>query len=519
MLVALNLGPGTLTGLTRERAAKPSQRGIAQKKRATPPSEPTRSSRRARGEAAEHSGIEAEHADGTVVLTSGTMVAPSKMARTERKRDPADSVPFHRLNNTDDDDDDDEPETKKEADGSDSEEEDAPLTMRIGARRLPTPKPDRADLDLIDLIEAGHAAYTSAGSRTNGQQQSFAGEVDGARGFSSSRCRLDEELVVKATKSAIVHVQFQPRADVLLLAAADKEGHVSLWHADRPADHSTDGVALHRPHTQYVSGLGWGSHHRSPHALFSSSYDGTIKCLNAERREWSTLFAAVDEHEISAFSPSPDSTSLWYATNGGMIGAIDTRSSAVVEAATQRNARKINTLHFDASGREWLLAASQSVSGKENVAVKVWDVRKWAKKPIVAIELPKSSQSAVFAPDGSGRLLVTCFDDRLRIFDMGASAGSKNAATPTHVIKHCTQTGRWVVPFRAQWSAASDAVLVGSMNTRVHGADLYDAATGAHLTALSDELLTAIPSRNAAHPGGRAIAAGTGSGRLHVFTH
>ncbi len=71
------------------------------------------------------------------------------------------------------------------------------------------------------------------------------------------RLRLEEHDVVKATKSATVHLRFQPRADTLIIAGGDKEGHVSLWHIERREPHPTDGVFMFSPHRQYVSGRSW----------------------------------------------------------------------------------------------------------------------------------------------------------------------------------------------------------------------------------------------------------------------
>ena len=39
----------------------------------------------------------------------------------------------------------------------------------------------------------------------------------------------------------------QPRSDLLLVAAADTDGHVSFWNANRDASKPSDGVHLHRP--------------------------------------------------------------------------------------------------------------------------------------------------------------------------------------------------------------------------------------------------------------------------------
>ena len=160
----------------------------------------------------------------------------------------------------------------------------------------------------------------------------------------------------------------------------------------------------------------------------------------------------------------------------------------------------------------------------------MWDVQ--LTRPFVSIELPKASQAAEWSPDGSSRLAVTCFDDQLRVVSLallaeaaGTSYRSKTSLSKAHdathelvpkpIIKHSTQTGRWVVPFRATWTAAGDALLVGDMKRSAH---VYDATSGRRVARLhAPELMTAIPSRNAAHPNGRAIAAATNSGRIHLF--
>ena len=45
----------------------------------------------------------------------------------------------------------------------------------------------------------------------------------------------------------------------------------------------------------------------------------------------------------------------------------------------------------------------------------------------------------------------------------------------------------------------------------------YDSGMGRRLFALSSEIMTAIPSRNAVHPSLPLICAGTNSGRLHIW--
>jgi hypothetical protein len=82
-------------------------------------------------------------------------------------------------------------------------------------------------------------------------------------------------------------------------------------------------------------------------------------------------------------------------------------------------------------------------------------------------------------------------------------------------IRHNNQTGRWVLPFRAVWTPGSDGVVVGSMRREV---EIFDAKTGALAAKLSDaDRMTAIASRFAVHPSRNLIAAGTASGRVHIY--
>jgi WD repeat-containing protein 76 len=195
--------------------------------------------------------------------------------------------------------------------------------------------------------------------------------------------------------------------------------------------------------------------------------------------------------------------------------------------------RKVNSLSLEPlHGR--LLASSAT-----DYNVCIWDVRKLGKgcKPLETLEHNKSCQSAYFAPDGSQRLLVTCYDDTVRVYSPGEGAaagkgqgGKKGGAAEAEgipksfhsssVFKHDNQTGRWVIPFRAIWGARADCAIIGSMK---RGIDVLPIpATGGSAGAgasarLTSELQTAISSRHAVHPELPLLAAATGSGRCHVY--
>lgn len=82
-------------------------------------------------------------------------------------------------------------------------------------------------------------------------------------------------------------------------------------------------------------------------------------------------------------------------------------------------------------------------------------------------------------------------------------------------MKHDNQTGRWVTPFRPTWGPASDSFVVGNFQKR--GVDVFDAASGQHRALLNSPFLTAIPVRMCVHPSRPVLAAGTSSGRMHIW--
>ena len=114
-------------------------------------------------------------------------------------------------------------------------------------------------------------------------------------------------------------------------------------------------------------------------------------------------------------------------------------------------------------------------------------------------------------------MLTTCYDDLLRVWrPAGGSAGAVNEDPKSALkIKHNNQTGRWVLPFRAIWTPGADGVVVGSMRREV---ELFDANKGSLAAKYSDgERMTAIASRMAVHPTLNVVAAGTASGRIHIY--
>ncbi|KAK9842270.1 hypothetical protein WJX81_003820 [Elliptochloris bilobata] len=312
-----------------------------------------------------------------------------------------------------------------------------------------------------------------------------------------AKLRCGEEDVAKVVTSGVVHLQFHPTAATPVLAAADKAGHVALWAVGR----GEDGVIECTPHYSYVCGLKWAGD-----VLVMASYDGSVRVLDPSASPATFHLALSDEDaEFSALDVSADGATAYLGDKDGGLTVADLRAgSRAAGAAAALHDKKINTLHVEPGGRQELLSASADGS------LAVWDLRRLGPKA-KALAIAGHSytcQSAYFAPDGSRRVVSTSRDDTLKIWD-GAKALAQLVS-----IRHYNNTGRWVSPFRAVWTPASDGVIVGNMKRTV---DVFDAA-GVQQAALSSEFQTAISPRNVMHPRLPLLAAATASGRVHLYS-
>ena len=437
----------------------PAQRGVRKSARAAAPVGPPRRSERQRGrEAALAAGIERENRDGSVQLAGGAAARFAAGVKVEPAPPPppprpSGPLPFGSLNG--------EPES------------DARFlkTLQVGGRTL------------ADRAREARRQGTSTEELS-----------DGCLGLA-----LDD--VAKVTRQGVTHLAFHPRSDICVVAAGDKDGHVGLWNfgagdgEDAPGE---DGVLLTRPHLEYVSGLHWSAGGR----LVTSSYEGTVRSLDVE--------AGVSEEVLnwegfrcSAFDfaePGGSGGQIYASGTNGCLVLVDPRLKQGRSEEYVLHEKKVNTVSVDPGGSGLLATSSQG-------EVCVWDVRRLGAKAVRTLPHARACQAAYFAPDGSHRLLTTCYDDCLRVF------GPKGTQ-PEVRIRHNNQTGRWLLPFRAAWTPDAQGLVVGSLRREV---EIFCSTSGDARARYSSELQTAVSSRHATDPSRRMVAAATASGRVHIY--
>lgn len=233
---------------------------------------------------------------------------------------------------------------------------------------------------------------------------------------------------------------------------------------------------------------------------------------------------ALDTEADSSAEAADTGVAVWAATRNGEAFRIDAREPG---RATQRfspHEKKVSSLSC-IRGTPYFATASN------DAVVAVWDARRLPSatarvaKPLVALPHGLTATSAFFSARGR-RLVSTCNDNRIRVWDVDAEAAARGvgvaplSAEPSASFYHDNHVGRWLTNFKTVFDPANDAtLLIGAMGT--HHVQLYDAAAaGALIGVLGSELLNAVPTLNAAHPDAHvpAIVSATASGRLFLWT-
>ena len=448
------------------RGSAPSSRGITGKRnrdKTNAPAVPTRRSSRARNIAPElASGVDRERRDGTVVLADGaTYRSSGELTAAPTRTRPSGEVAMRSENGS-----------------------------------------ERTDAAFIEELKTKMGAHV-------GETKEAKEATASVREMIKNKLTLRDVDVAKCVPKGVTHLDFSPDESMLLVASGDKEGHIGLWRVDKTTSEADeeededDGVLYYKAHGSYISHCKWGRGALRG-KLFTCAYDGAVRVLDPQTGSFQeTVYS--EEDEFSACDQFADGNTALVCDNVGNLHQLDLRVGKFTSPSLSIHEKKINTVHID-PGNEHRFATST------NQLVSVWDVRKLKKNAKSTHDLVhrKSSQAAYWCPDGSGALLTTCYDDALRVWRPDLSA-----AAPTATIKHNNQTGRWVLPFRAVWSAAGDGVLCGSMTRQV---EIFNPATGASLARYaSPDHMTAIASRLACHRSLNYVAAGTASGRVHVY--
>lgn len=346
---------------------------------------------------------------------------------------------------------------------------------------------------------------------------------------------------IKITPERIYCMGMHPTPEKALVFAGDKLGSLGLFDSSQDTtvkqeddeDEEPDfdpAITTFKPHTRTISTIHFTP--SQPQAIYTSSYDSSIRKLDLEKGVAVEVYAPADtmtDDPLSGISiPHTDPNLLYFTSLNGSFGVHDARTGATSPPAhmLQLSEKKIGGFSVHPQHPHLLATASL------DRMLKLWDLRKItgrgdAKMPVLIAEHESKLSISHAAFNAAGQIATSSYDDTIKVHTLHdpsawlpGHALSDEEFKPSTVIPHNNQTGRWVTILKPHWQAHPTDVgggkqrfCIGNMNRFV---DIY-AGTGEQLAQLGGDGITAVPAVAAFHENMDWVAAGTASGKLCLW--
>ncbi|CAB3381145.1 Hypothetical predicted protein [Cloeon dipterum] len=334
----------------------------------------------------------------------------------------------------------------------------------------------------------------------------------------SKLCTLfDTEFCLPEIASRFTSLAFHPSCSPLLLAGGNKNGCVCLWSVSREPKIPDNQLCAFQAHTDDVNHIQMGAAY--PHFLYTSSSDGSVKCLDINKQQFTLCYKLPNSDESDAvlnWHALSGPSVLLAASSGGQLLRLDARDGSVAEFNCHTSS--INTV--DVSGGNLVLTASR------DTFVSVWDVRYMNNRQgsgdginsgrLKYVKLGVEAVSAFFSVGGS-RLLVTT-KERISVYDHAPNMDPFNTFSGTGNFIASSRS-RELVP-KAFWHPSrNDVLVVGGANGPVGGVHIFHAKHSSRpgiAVPANFVIKGACTSRVIFHPRVLALASCTAS-KVHVF--
>lgn len=338
--------------------------------------------------------------------------------------------------------------------------------------------------------------------------------------------------ITKVLRSRIYSIAVHPSVGKKIIAVGGKQGELAVWDATRVVEECescptiTDfsdvndrvygnlpsfrsfepRVFVFQPHTASESSSVSNLKYRSAQQLLSTSYDGSIRCMDINKGVFDDVYSGED-----LINGLDGNGNVWWFSHGhGIVSRLDMREAAK-PATFHLHEVKVGTVSVV---NDSLCTASNDRS------LCLWDVRNLKPedgKHLWSYECGRAVTSAYINPRDPDMILSTSYDDHVLVH-------STKHTSPLYSIKHNNQTGRWITPFKAVWTPKPNPLnyfAIGSMDKSI-SIFTFDTQTDTpclNKTVVSSPMLTSQPAVNAFHPERpeHLIASGNASGKIVLW--
>eukprot|EP00249_Psilotum_nudum_P011683 c23318_g1_i1 orf=119-1795(+) len=320
--------------------------------------------------------------------------------------------------------------------------------------------------------------------------------------------------IIKLHSRRVTYIEFHPTKDNLLISG-DKKGQVGIWDFERVFEKTvyTD------IHTCLVNAIRF--HPTNHDAIYTSGSDGSVNCTDLETGVPDNI---LNLNPDGWNGPSTwrmmygmDVNSRWGITlvsdNFGFLYQVDIRSkeSIAKPMLIHKKGSKVVGLQCNPVDPDLFITC-----GNDHTA-RIWDLRYLDSSGYLAeLMHPRVVNSAYFSPRTGNKILTTCQDNRIRVYDCIFN----DLVEPSREIVHSHDFNRYLTCFRAEWDpkdTTESLAVIGRYisddfnGIALHPIDFIDISTGQLVAEVFDKNITTISPVNKLHP--RLDVLATGSSR------
>lgn len=351
--------------------------------------------------------------------------------------------------------------------------------------------------------------------------------------------------VAKLTENRITSVFVHPIVEKVVVFAGDKSGNLGVWDVSKTGSSDIEGVYKYEPHASNIARI--DASPLDPTAVYSTSYDGTVRLFDTEKEQFTLAFKAPEDLYGFYFTDAnflhDQPKCMYAASNDACAALIDLRASDR-EYQWKRECEmgyKLNSIQQHPTQPHLLVTSERN-------SVVLYDVRKGGSGKSSAFKSlhvlqghTHSINAAYVSPDGQ-YLVSVGQEHTVRTWRNFTLPGQDPDCI---VTRHDNNTGRWLSTLRPTFDPKQphafalgcllqprrievfSPVSVGGQDAVLPGVKkgvkktMKDSAEGAYelrlLINLQNEWLGSVCSRNAFHPSLNIVAGGNSSGRVHLF--
>jgi len=367
-----------------------------------------------------------------------------------------------------------------------------------------------------------------------------------------------DSAIIKLFSRRVTCLAFHPYRDDIIVAA-DKFGKIAVWDTSKVGNYETLSYCKHRDGSEGFAlvnvlkvlggdgGADWVTGAGDVVAVGTAS-DGTCRAIDLESQT-NTILLNVNPQ---GWRPGGEKENKDWQMLGGMdtrggvvyvgddsgrLHVVDPRAPSSSGAQTSwrvhKTGTKVTTVNFNPVDPHLLLTA-----GNDGF-VRVYDVRglpsagsgveagrgKGAEMCLSELEHPRVVNCADWSPWSGSKILTTCQDNRLRVYENAAALPRGGKAADVEIV-HSHDFNRYLTPFKARWcptDVTERLCCVGRYisddfaGRALHPIDLFDASTGALVGELTDPNIETISPVAEFHPRLEGVLASASSRNLYLW--